>query len=318
MRKWMISSPLALVIGLGIGPGAAFADDPQAISEAAAPALPLPQPTLTEAPATASDADILVRAQRRQELKSFVASMTPINPSKQLGRWDGRICPVVAGLPQEQALAMIGRIGEVATMLHLKGGGKNCSTPLIVIVDNEANDVTADLARRFPITLRRDGMVMLGNFVRSRKPVRWISLTDPWGFGGGGVQVNDVKEARSTYAPRSGGYPSRLKGNERPAIAAMIVVIDGKQIQNVNLDALSDYVAFVALANPRQGADWPETSVMSLFNKGRSESASRELSSDDLAYLRGLYATTVDSLGQNQRNAIVSRMEQSDASSREP
>lgn len=301
----------AATAALLFGAGPVLADQQQAADASA-------EPSADAAPTTTADSDILVRAQRREELKDFVASMTPINPSKQLGRWSERVCPVVAGLPEAQALTMIARIGEVASTLNLRGGGKNCATPLIILVDNEASDVAADLAKRFPITLRRDGIALLGNFVRSQKPVRWISLTDPQGFGGGNLQAVNVKETSNSYIPRSGGYPSRLKGAARPAIAAMIVVVDGKQLANVSLEALSDYVAFVAFANPRQGADWPATSVMSMFNSARGAHGTTALSSDDMSYLRELYATSVDSLGQNQRSSIVSRMVQTDEKSREP
>lgn len=264
------------------------------------------------------ETDILVNAQRRDELKNFVASMTPINRSKQLGRWNGQVCPVVAGLPQRQAMKMIARIGEVASSVNLKLAGKSCSKPLIILIDNEASATAADLSKRFPITLRHDGVAMLGNFVRSSEPVRWLSLTNNNGFNASGSTGQDLQEGVNSTAARRGGWPSRLEAPLRPEISAMIVIVDGKQLADVSLEALSDYVSFVAFANPRQGADWPSRSVMSLFDNDRDITITNALSADDASYLKALYATSVESQGQNQRNSIVSNMMRSDRIDRQP
>lgn len=216
---------------------------------------------------------------------------------------------------------MIARIEEVAGILHLEIEHKKCSMPykpLIILVDNEASDTAADLAKRFPVTLRRDGVTLLADFVRSRKPVRWLSLTNPNGFNGARTGTLDVQEGRASYAPRSSGVPTRLKGNQRPEVAGMIVIVDGKQMADVSLEALSDYISFVAFANPRQGGETPATSVMSLFDNGKDASVTEALTSDDLSYLQALYATAVDSLGQTQRNSIVSSMVRTDRKSRQP
>jgi hypothetical protein len=252
-------------------------------------------PVGAQAPAAAAPAappgpDIVVEGRREQAVRNFVLSMTDANSERQLGRWDREVCPVVVGIQPDQAAAMEAQIGAVAGRLKLKTGGKGCLTTMLVIVDNDASGVATMLAKRLPTVLRLDGLDRLNRFAHTSKPVRWISVTKPCGFEG----------------CRLSG--SRLRSSARPALEAMIVVLDGKQIGNFALSELADYVAFVALSNPPPRNDWPSTSIMAMFGSTRPQGALFHLTDNDLAFLSGLYTVPTDGLGQSQRSAIVRAM----------
>jgi len=234
-------------------------------------------------------ADIVVQGQRADALHDFVASMTDPDRSRQLARWVGQVCPTVIGIDPAQASAMEARIGDIATMLHLQPRAKGCLTTMLIIVDNDADAVATALVQRLPITLRRDGRGRLKRFAASSQPVRWVSVTNPCGFG-------------SCILPNS-----RLVRAEKPVFETMIVLVDGRQIGGLSLAALSDYVAFVALANPPAEKHWPSTSIMSMFG-GRPDGAPFQLTTHDEAFLHGLYASRIDGLGQSQRSSIVNAM----------
>ncbi len=234
--------------------------------------------------------DIVVQAKPDQVLRDFVRSMTDPDRSRQLTRWDAEICPTVVGIDPAQAAAMQARIAEIAISLHLNARAKGCMTTMIVIVDNHPAEVATSLSKQFPITLRTDGRDKLLRFVGTKRPVRWISVTDPCGFGGCSLPN------------------SRLRSSERPAFQAMIIIVDGQQINGFGLDELSDYVSLVALANPPSDRHWPATSILSMFDRERPPSARFQVTGDDRAFLEGLYKTPTDGLGQAQRTSIVQNM----------
>jgi hypothetical protein len=243
-----------------------------------------------QAPAPPATQDIVVRAQQEQAIRDFVASMTDPDRSRQLGRWDREVCPLVVGIDPVQAAKMEARIGDIAATLGLKARARGCLTSMLNVVDDDASGVARSLVRRFPVTLRSDGQGMLNRFAATTRPVRWVSVTDPCGFGGCSLPN------------------SRLRSAERPAFQAMIVVVDGRQISNVSLAELSDYVTFVALANPPFGKTSPSTSIMSLFDGQHAPSAGLSMTANDMAFLKGLYNSQTDGLGQSQRISISNSM----------
>jgi len=243
-----------------------------------------------QVPAATPAPDIVVQGEREQALQAFVASMTNPDRSRQLARWSGRVCPTVIGIDPTQASEMATRISDIAATLHLRPKAKGCLTTMLIIVDNDASGVAASLAQRFPISLRKDGQGRLNRFVASKRPVRWLSVTNRCGFGGCFLSN------------------SRLHHAESPAFQAVIVLVDGQQIGKLSLAALSDYVALVALANPPFGKTWPSTSIMSVFDRQSPDGTPARLSEKDMAFLKGLYASRADGLGQSQRSSIVARM----------
>lgn len=254
-----------------------------------------PAPSTT-APPTASQEDIIVQAKREEAIRAFVAGMTDPDPGRQIGRWDTVICPSVTGIASAQAAFMEARIADVAASLDLRTLEPGCRPTMLVIVDNDVATFTETLAKRLPITLRTDGVARLRQFVASMRPVRWLSITDPCGFGGCTLPG------------------SRLSSAERPAFRAMIVIVDGKQIGSVSLAELSDYVAFVALGNPPLEGKRAPTSILSMFDRERPQGAHFELTGGDRTFLEGVYRSRVNGLGQEQRASIVHHMKEQAAS----
>jgi hypothetical protein len=250
----------------------------------------LAMPLAAQTPSPAPEPDIVVQGKQEEAMRAFVGAMTDPDRSRQLTRWDDEICPEVVGIDPAQAALMEARIGEVAASLHLKAYTKGCMTSMLVIVDNDVARVVAALMKSSSITLRTDGRGRLNRFATSKRPVRWLSVTNPCGFEGCSLPN------------------SRLSSTKRPAFQAMIIVIDGRQIGTFSLAELSDYVAFVALGNPSFGKNWPSTSILSMFDRPHTKDAQFALTGDDLAFLQGLYRSRTDDLGQGQRAAIVRRM----------
>jgi hypothetical protein len=261
---------------------------------ALAAGISLATPTAAMAAPDQPGPDIVIEGKQAEAVRRFVQTMTDPDRSRQLARWDREVCPAVIGPSPEQAARMEVRISDVATALKLKARSEGCVTSLLIIVDNQASAVAASLARSFPITLRTDGRYKLDRFVAAKRPIRWLSVTNPCGFGG---------------CPLSG---SRLSRSERPAFAGMIVIVDGLQIGAFSLAEISDYVALVALANPPLDKSWPATSIMSMFDRERPAGTRFTLSTSDRDFLAGLYRSQPNGIGQSQRASIAEHMKKAD------
>lgn len=235
-----------------------------------------------------AEAEIVVRARQEDAIRQFVASVAEAGRSGQLGRWSGEICPTVIGIDESQAGFMAQRIGAVAAPLELRVRTSNCLTSMLIVVTNDAARLATHFARLYPITLRTDGQAKLNLFAHTGRPVRWISVTDLCGIGC--TQPN-----------------SRILRATHPEFRAMLVIVDGRQIGNFSIGELSDYVAMVALANPRPGAR-EQASILSMFDRPRPADGPFAMTQSDRSYLAGLYRSNPYQSAQAQRASIERHM----------
>jgi hypothetical protein len=102
---------------------------------------------------------------------------------------------------------------------------------------------------------------------------------------------------------------SRLRGGVMEMLDYVIIVIDANQTSHTTVGALADYVAMITLAqiNPEAETAGAPT-ILNLFNDTAS-ARSASLTSWDLAYLRGLYASSdTPRSTRQQEGQIVRRM----------
>jgi hypothetical protein len=104
---------------------------------------------------------------------------------------------------------------------------------------------------------------------------------------------------------------SRLRGGVMEMMDYVIIVIDANRTSHTTVGALADYVAMITLAqiNPQAETAGAPT-ILNLFEADASESQTA-LTSWDLAYLRGLYASSdTPRSTRQQEGQIVRRMMQ--------
>tara|TARA_B100000678_G_scaffold31743_1_gene23470 strand:- start:45 stop:857 length:813 start_codon:yes stop_codon:yes gene_type:complete len=246
--------------------------------------------SITAAP---SDGDLVVEGRKREALQEFVQALTDADRTRQLARWNRAICPSIVGVDEGQAALIEQNIARVAESLGLQAYPQGCPTTMLIVFDNEAQAIGAALAKNQTVFLGQQGRDRLIDFAETKNPVRWISLSDPCGFGG---------------CTLTG---SRLSKSERPAINMMLVLVDGQEIGAFGLNEISDYLSMVVLGNPVLGEAWPNTSILSMFSRKREDQPFL-LTDNDRAYLTGLYTSRTDATGPIQRRSIVQKMTNSD------
>jgi hypothetical protein len=233
--------------------------------------------------------DIVVEGRLEEVLRNFVAALAEPGRSGQLARWDQEICPTVAGIAPAEADYMIARIGEIVRPLHLLVGPAGCRSTALVLISPDADGLAHSLVRNYPVTLGSEGRTRLRRFAESRRPVRWISVSDLCPFG--------------CSLPNS-----RLTMATHPAFKVMIVIVDARQIGGFSLGEFSDYVALVLLSSPPPGGRPPSASILSMFETSRPAGAQFALTEYDRLFLAGLYESPTNATASQQRAAIVSRM----------
>lgn len=249
---------------------------------------PLPETTPPAMPKLQLPPDIVVQARADDPVRSFVEQMTQKGPTNQIGRWKDNVCPVFAGLSEDQAATIEQRMVAAWQTVGLSRPPRRCAASLIIIFTNEAGAVATDLAKRYPITLRGDGEWLLRNFVKSERPVRWLTISNECGFGCSSGSLVSMETA--------------------PSFASMLIIVDGKQLAGITLNEMADYLSFISLCNPTTKGGAPQNSIMSLFDRSRDAKGSRSLTDRDHEFLQGLYHASANLPVSAQRSEIIARI----------
>lgn len=260
---------------------------------------------------------IVVTGRTAEQAAAFVDTLA-IAPgtAEQLGRWDRSICTSIAGLPARQGQFVADRIAQRAYAVGLTPGEAGCSANVSVIVTNDAQGTVRRMFERDPqiFSYRQESNVStLGReafdaFMSSDAPVRWWHVTDT--VTADGINLNgDTSMGGMSNTPMARSSGSRLHNEIRQDFNRVIIVVDSRRVGSVQLAALSDYIAMVALAQIDPAADTSRyPTILSLFKEGAQHPGA--MTDWDTAYLDGLYHATRNAASvQQQRREIAERMQ---------
>jgi hypothetical protein len=229
-----------------------------------------------------------------------------------LARWNSPICPLVAGLPREQGEFVLARVSQVIDSAKARLAGERCRPNLYIVMSREPDVLVKEWYDRDRAMFEtRDGMGYVNRFLTSPRAVRvWYhtSFVSPEG--------RDVSpDAGASLLLSAGldlqmaGIPVNVRGNNtrllRSAVmgfSAVIVVVDTRQVQELNFGQLADYVAMVGLAQVNPDADvGAMPTVLHLFQ--HPPDLPPGLSDWDQAFLQSLY--TVDQANISQKPTMM-------------
>lgn len=253
---------------------------------------------------TAPSVDAMVRA--------FVGEVSEGGQMNQLGRWDRKVCPGVAGMRARYAQALIDRIAAIALTVGLEVGEPGCSPNALIYVTEDSDALAHELVTQHGSLVGRRytdghtrGRDALRDFADTPRPVRWWHVTRSVTADGFAIDQGDSMSA-PTVNVRSMG---RLRRATREDFARVLIVIDARRINGYRLGAVADYVAMAVLAqlDPESDTRGFDT-ILNLFQEDANPRPTR-LTEWDLSYLDGLYHATRDarSTGRQERD-IARRM----------
>jgi hypothetical protein len=247
---------------------------------------------------------ITVEAQRdrgklERDVDKFVASaiVQPHRYGESLWRWKDKVCPLVAGLNEEQGEFVLARVSQIAKTAGAPLDSDTCTPNLYVIVTPDPDLLLKQWWRREWNLFDGESGVPVNRFLETPRPVRvWYSAGT---VGLDGNYSTGLLDASSIRAHPFGELPtsrqvtaSRLKLSTTRNIVSIIVVVDSTKIGDINFGQLADYIGLVGLAHinfDKKPGDAP--TILKLFESPK-ESRPKEMTAWDRALLHALYSTS--------------------------
>jgi hypothetical protein len=271
----------------------------------------------TPARAQEAEPDIVVVGEPLQDMvRSFVGEVAAApGAEQQMARWDRTICPLVAGLPQRQMQYMADRIAQRAHQVGLQTQGPGCSANILIFVTPDASVLAqgiVDEYRTLVAYYSTNGVNTLGRgplaeFASSTAPVRWWHVNET--VTGDGQTV--AGDSAGSMVVRSTQASSRVRRTTRQDFLRVLIIVDARQANGVTFQALSDYLAMVALAQlDPEGETTGTPTILNLFQaRDTGGTVPLEMTQWDVAYLDGLYnARRTAPTDLWQRRDIAERM----------
>jgi hypothetical protein len=273
-----------------------------------------------QAEPTSNDVVVVTGEQTEEAIRDFVGQIAIAGRSQnQLARWDRRICPGIVGMHASYGQLALDQIARRALDVGLDVGSPGCQANILVIVSMNPDAVARGLFDNYRRQLGyyyERGRTTLGRnalkaFVDSSAPVRWWHVSST--LSADGRKADSKGTAGLSLGVPSVSVPpaSLLKRSSRQDLASALVIVDGRRLQGVSLTALADYIAMASLAQLDGDADpsgYP--TILNLFRPPAEGSAApASMTEWDIAYLRGLYEATRESVSaRNQQGEIARSM----------
>ena len=278
------------------------------VADAPRPPSPSPDATTLE--------DITVRgAATRLAMGAYARTIAAGPPGRLSPRWNNRVCVRVMNMDAEHADILKTRVEVVAQAVGLSPDtARNCAPNISIYASDDPDALAQALVEASPRTfqpVRNNvslGDAALDAFQTSDAPVRWWQVSLPLMVDTGQPAIvlgaTDTKDPMGRAVTVRNG--SRLLGNVRDDLVGVTIIIDTQKINSAPFGAVSDYVAFVALApaDPRATTESFDT-VLNLFDRPDVSG----LTPMDQDYLYALYtASRAPASASLQAGEIADRM----------
>lgn len=248
-------------------------------------------------PDATSVGDVAVVGATRRGMEAYARDIGSGPMGRLSPRWNDRMCVRVAYMDAEHATYLRDRVATVAEAIGLSPDrSPDCRPDISIFASDDPDALANELLEAAPRNFRpaRSG-VSLGDaaleaFRTSDAPVRWWQVSLPLMEDSGEIAIalkptDPGPMARSVVVRNA----SRLRGNVRDDLAAVTIILDTRQLVGIPFSAVSDYVAFVALApaDPRVDTERFDT-VLNLFRRLTMSG----LTPTDEDYLYALYSAS--------------------------
>jgi hypothetical protein len=236
------------------------------------------------------------RAILERRVDKFVYGITVTPFEDSIARWQKQtpICPLVAGLSQDDGEYMLSRLSQIAATAGASLAPEKCQPNFFVVITSVPNELIVAWSKRNDLFGHDAYRSRVSRFMTSSIPVRvWynVQLTDRDGVRcGGGGGLDGAYISAIDHIPICPGAGHTAFGTVRD-ISSVIMVIDAGLAKGTSFGQLSAYVAMNGLAEIRTNArvgDAP--SILHLFSDPAS-APQLGLSPWDSAYLKAIYHT---------------------------
>lgn len=255
--------------------------------------------------------EIVVQGNRShdQALRQFIRSITVSEPNfGQLGRFESPACPYVLGLGETQDRMVATRIRQVADAIGVETGEARCRPNLFVFVVDDKKAAVRWMARHATnLMTHGDG----------RRIVIPLDKSPAAGWHVLGMK-DDVGRESGFYIV--GSMASRLRPMARPHFLASVLVVEARALKGLTTTELGDYAAMRAFAQLDPTKLTPPTAptILTILDAPMDAAIPLTLTDWDLAFLNGLYASSLNQYAVTQQREIQRAMRKELAEHGEP
>jgi hypothetical protein len=232
------------------------------------------------------------RAVLERRVSSFVSGITMAPYQQSLARWKKEmpICPQVAGLPYADGEYVLSRFSQIAEAAGASLAPLVCRANLHILVSSVPDELIAEWSKRNPWMFGTAGGTKIRQFLHSPAPVRvWYNTSF---FSADGIACKTYDEGITIC--EQGAQIGQIRLASVRDLASVIVLVDARQITEINMGQLAAYIAMVGLAEIRVDAKLGDApTILNLFTNSANAPAIG-MSTWDTAYLKALYHTQHD------------------------
>ena len=259
---------------------------------------------------------------------SFVQSYAATTHTlEQIARWADPICVEVYGLTPGKAAVIKTRIEDVAKALGVSSLSAGCVKNIEVVFTGQPQKVIDDVAKNHEVLLGYEHRNDKGLRTVTRPVQAWYVTSTIGGAGpnagamfafselgaSGGVIPMQSRERvldDPNNRPPTGCGDSHFSACLKSVFVHVLVVVDTGRAKDASVGLISDYVAMLALSQPRAlDRCNPLPSVTDLFaGSCPGRGAPNELTPADAAYLTALYTADAEAGSAAQKTDIAGRM----------
>lgn len=256
----------------------------------------------------------------RHEAEGYVRDLGVASGDRPAGRWIDPICPKVIGLYEKQTVEVETQVRNIARSVGAPLAKQKCSGNLLVVFTDNANAVVAQVFRKQRQS--KSSEQLRKKLEETNQPIRWwysdaVRTRDDMNTGvlSPAFRTETTKEITGTTL--AGSVPtnedteiinqpgsSLVSSQIKRSITSATIIVDVRRIGSVSLESISDYAAFVGLAEVKFGAA-PKYSILNLFSE---EMPLSQLSVSDQAFLTGLYKMKLDRKSDMHRRFLISEI----------
>ena len=255
---------------------------------------------------------------RDEQIKSFVESRaTPTFRLGKVARWDAGICPTAMGLKPAFLKFIVQRVKDIAVRVGAPVSPvTDCRSNMEIVFTTKPQGLLDDIRQHHPAYLgyydngdQADHLATVSHSIQAWYTIATIDMR-------GRVYIDSRKAEGACIDINCPNNPdvsgTRLNSGLRSGLYHVIVVADPDRLVDHEIGTLADYIAMLALAQPRALDDCePLPTVLNLLAPGCAGAAQIQAISDsDIGYLRGLYHMSAEGTLRDQEDEIAYQMKQ--------
>ena len=254
---------------------------------------------------------VLGRLEFQRRVTTFVDRIAALQNEEGLARWDRPVCPLEWGLRHDAGEVVLERIVKIARTAGVPLARGHCRPNLFILDVADPKELLQGWAKRSgtrSLVFGNLGRYVTNEFIDTPRAVRvWHSTSEQSAVGlplsdSVGCKTGDRMCAPSIAMAES----SHLVSNAVWTFSSVFVIADQKRMHGVTLAQFADYVAMVAFAELKPGAQLGDApTVLKLFDEA-PQAAPAGMTDWDRAFLKALYATAQNS--KLQRSQIAGAM----------